>query len=129
MSTSFQYQTTYGAPAPLVAPVRVDPAAPIYASEDGAVATLSNKECIFQVRRTGEAHVMTFQVLQALDQCREFRTLDEHAARIMTSVPGLTQQREGVLRVLQSLAQRGLLVSDAAFLQDLAAAAPRQRAP
>lgn len=129
MSTTFQYQTTYNLPPQVPPAPRVDPNAPIYASEDGVVASLSNSECIFQVRRSGEAHVMTFQVLQALDQCREFRTLEEHAARIATSVPGLNQQQhEGILRVLSSLVQRGLLVSNAAFLERLAAAPARSRA-
>ena len=63
MSTTFQYQTTYNLPPQVPPAPRVDPNAPIYASEDGVVASLSNSECIFQVRRSGEAHVMTFQVL------------------------------------------------------------------
>lgn len=106
------------------APVRPDPAAPLFASEDGVVASLSNNECVFQTRRDGSTHVMTFQVLQALDQCREFRPLDEHIARIMTSIPGLQSQRGDVDRVLRSLVSRGLLVEDAAFLSRVAQGSP-----
>ena len=127
MSSQFNYQIKHGAPSP--AQPRVDPDAPLFASEDGAVASLSNNECIFQVKRTAETHVMTFQVLQALDQSREFRSLDEHAARIMTTIPGLAAQREGVTRVLESLVKRGLLVSDRAFLDRVASGARHVQAP
>src|SRR5689334_25296449 len=116
--SEFNYQISYGAqPAKLPAQPRIDPAAPLYASEDGVVASLSNSECIFQVKRSGETHVMTFHVLQALDQAREFRTLDEHVARILTTIPGLTAQRDDVMRVLDSLVKRRLLVADRDFLE------------
>jgi hypothetical protein len=120
MNTS--YQINYGTIS--TAPAQPDPDAPLFASEDGVVASLSNNECIFQMRRTGESHVMTYQVLQALDQCREFRPLGEHVARIQTTMTGLQTQRENVERVLRSLIDRDLLVSDRAFLERLAAAPP-----
>ena len=128
-STDINYQINYGSFGAAPAPARVDPNAPLYASEAGVVASLSNSECIFQVRRSGDTHVMTFQVLQALDQSREFRSLDEHVARILATVPGLQSQREGVVRVLDGLTQRGLLVSDRDFLQRAAAGASREPAP
>ncbi|TDR48764.1 hypothetical protein DFR29_101388 [Tahibacter aquaticus] len=127
MSNNLQYQYTFDATPGAAASVRPDPNAPVYASEDALVASLSNSECVFQVKRTGEAHVMTFQVLQALDQCREFRTLDEHVARIQSTIPGLENQREAVGRVLQSLIERDLLISDTRFSERLVtdtAAAP-----
>jgi hypothetical protein len=129
MSSQFNYQINYGGTAAAPTQPRIDPNAPLYASEDGVVASLSSSECIFQVKRTGESHVMTFQVLQALDQSREFRTLDEHVARIMATIPGLASQREGVARVLDSLVKRGLLVSDGAFLARVATATAREPAP
>jgi hypothetical protein len=128
-TTDINYQINYGSFGAAPAPARVDPNAPLYASEAGVVASLSNSECIFQVRRSGDTHVMTFQVLQALDQSREFRSLDEHVARILATVPGLQSQREGVVRVLDGLTQRGLLVSDRDFLQRAAAGASREAAP
>ena len=128
MSSQFNYQINYGG-SPAHPQPRIDPGAPLYASEDGVVASLSNSECIFQVKRSGETHVMTFQVLQALDQSREFRTLDEHVARIMATIPGLGAQREDVLRVLDSLIKRNLLVSDREFLQRVNTAATDQPAP
>ena len=129
MSTELNYRIDYGTLNPAPAPPRIDPDAPLFASEDGVVASLSNNECIFQTRRTGDTHVMTYQVLQALDQCREFRTLDEHVARIQTTIPGLQAQRDGVRRVLESLGARGLLVSDADFLRRLAIAPAGTPAP
>jgi hypothetical protein len=124
MSTELNYRIDYGTLNPAPQPQRIDPDAPLFASEDGVVASLSNSECIFQTRRTGDTHVMTYQVLQALDQCREFRPLDEHVARIQTTIPGLQAQRDGVKRVLENLGTRGLLVSDADFLQRLAVPSP-----
>ncbi|HEY0181069.1 MAG TPA: hypothetical protein VGC30_15745 [Dokdonella sp.] len=129
MSTEFNYRIDYGSLAVAPPQSRVDPNAPLYASEDGVVASLSNNECIFQVRRSGETHVMTFQVLQALDQTREFRTLDEHVSRVLATIPGLQSQRDGVVRVLENLIARGLLVSDRDFLRRAGTAAPREPAP
>lgn len=127
MSTQFDYQFNVAAAAP--ATPRVDPDAPLYASEDGVVASLSNNECVFQVKRTGETHVMTYQVLQALDQTRQFRSLDEHAERVMASLGGLSGQRDAVGRVFEGLIQRGVLVSGQTFLDRLADAPARAIAP
>ena len=127
MENTLNYQFNYGAqPAP-ASPARVDPNAPLFASEDGLVASLSNQECIFQVKRSGEPHVMTFQVLQALDQCREFRTLDEHITRIQSTISGLAGKHSDVKRVLDNLAQRQLMVSDQQFI-DRTRATPRAQA-
>ncbi len=128
METTLNYQINYpaqGASRPVPA---IDPNAPLFASEDGLVASLSSQECIFQVKRSGETHVMTFQVLQALDQCREFRSLDEHAARIESTIAGLAGKRDDIKRVLDSLIQRGLLVSDSVFVERLTNAPARSPA-
>jgi hypothetical protein len=128
METTLNYQITY--PAAGSAPVfKPDPTAPVYASEDGRVASLSSQECIFLVKRSGEPHVMTFQVLQALDLCREFRTLDEHAGRIQSTIAGLAGKRDDIRRVLEGLVQRQLLVSDDAFIDRLRSAPVRTPAP
>ncbi len=95
------------------------PRGPLYAAVDGRAASLSNSECIFQARDGGELHVMTHQVLQALDQCREFRTLDEHVARVTSVLPGLGGQAEAVRHVLSGLAERGVLRTDSQFLDAL----------
>ncbi|MGH8041698.1 MAG: hypothetical protein ACREPN_06605 [Rudaea sp.] len=121
METLLNYQITYPPKTAQSAPV-ADPNAPLFASEDGLVASLSNQECIFQIKRSGDTHVMTFQVLKALDQCREFRSLDEHAARIESTIAGLTGKREDIQRVLESLIQRNLLVSEQTFIERLSQA-------
>lgn len=104
---------------PPAAPV---PNGPLLAAVDGRAASLSNSECIFQARDGGELHVMTHQVLQALDQCREFRTLDEHVARVTSVLPGLGGQADAVRHVLAGLAERGVLRTDGQFLAALAQA-------
>jgi len=128
MENTLSYQFNY--PAPGTAPVlKPDPNAPVYAAEDGRVASLSSQECIFLVKRSGEPHVMTFQVLQALDLCREFRTLDEHVARIQSTIAGLSGKRDDIRRVLEGLVQRKLLLSDAGFIERLRQAPERTPAP
>ncbi len=115
MSFNFDYgRLDQGPPAP-----RIDPGLPLYAAVNGRAASLSNNECVFQSDRGGELEVMTHQVLQSLDQAREFRTLDEHVARVASVIPGLTGQGEAVRRVLGYLVQRGLLISDDDFLGSL----------
>jgi hypothetical protein len=128
METTLNYQVNYGPRAKPVPVPRIDPAAPTFASVDGAVASLSSHECIFLTKRGSEPHVMTFQVLQALDQCREFRSLDEHMARIQSTIPGLAGKSDDIRRVLDSLIQRRLLVADSAFIESLRSA-PRTLAP
>ena len=67
MENTLNYQITYPAPgAPL--PLKPDPAAPIFASEDGRVASLSSQECIFLVKRTGEPHEVGLE-----DRCARAR--------------------------------------------------------
>jgi hypothetical protein len=128
MENTLNYQFNYAMP-PLTSPApKPDPNAPTFASEDGLVASLSSQECVFQVRRSGATHVMTFQVLQAMDQCREFRTLDEHAARIQSTIPALANKRDDVKRVLEGLVSRALLMSDSGFIERLAKAEPRPQA-
>lgn len=116
-----QFDINYGA-INLAQPARPAPRGPLYAAVDGRAASLSNSECIFQARDGGELHVMTHQVLQALDQCREFRTLDEHVARVTSVLPGLGGQAEAVRHVLGGLVERGVLRSDSQFLEALARA-------
>jgi len=113
------YQVTYGQQSTTS---RVDPAAPLFASEDGLVASLSSQECIFQVKRNGETHVMTFQVLQAMDQCREFRSLDEHVARIESTITGLAGKADAIRNVLDNLVKRELLISDETFIKRMTSA-------
>ncbi len=93
--------------------------APLYAAVGGRAASLSNNECVFQPDGGGALEVMTHQVLQAMDQTREFRSLDEHVARLASVIPGLNGQGEAIRRVLGYLVDRRLLLSDADFLEQL----------
>jgi len=107
---------------------RWDPRAPTFASQNGRVAPLSSQECVFLVKGDDTPHVMTIQVLQALDQCREFRTLHDHAARVEASVAGLAGKGDAIRRVLDGLVQRKLLLRDEDFLGRLRST-PRRVAP
>ena len=127
MANSLTYQANFTPPALKLAP-KPESNAPVFASEDGLVASLSSQECIFIVKRTGDTHVMTFQVLQALDLCREFRTLEDHTTRIQTTIAGLVGKRDDVRRVLENLIQRGLLVSDQVFVDRITATPARDTA-
>jgi hypothetical protein len=92
----------------------------LYASIDGRVSPLANDEVVFYDPQSETNHVMTQQVLQALDLTREFRPLAQHVARVADQIEGLRGKDEAVRRVLESLAKRGLLRSDADFLRGFA---------
>lgn len=97
-------------------PAPPSPDAPLYASIDGVAFPLGTDECVFRPRGGGEPHVMTLDVLSALDATRAFRTLDEHAREVAGRLPQLAGRIEAVRPVLENLAARGLLVGDAEFL-------------
>ncbi len=116
MESTFNFQTTYAHGSTAWS----TPNERLYASEDGHASPLSAEECLFVTRTGGQPHVMTLQVLHALDVCREFRTLDEHIARIASEVPGLQGKQGDIRRVLDGLIQRKLFVGDDAYLARLA---------
>jgi hypothetical protein len=128
MESRFNFQTTYPNQVSSSSP-GADPKAMLYASEDGRVASLSTEECLFVVKASGAVHVMTLQVLHALDLCREFRRLDEHIARVESAVPGLAGKRDDVRRVLEGLVQRKLLLSDDDFIARLRRGSARTLPP
>lgn len=92
--------------------------APLYAAVDAMVAPLSSDEFAFISKDSGERQVLSHHVLQSMDQCREFRTLDEHVARVISVVPGLTQH-DRIRKGLEGLASSGLLISDSDYLAKL----------
>ena len=100
----------------------------LYAADDGMVAPLSSQECIIQNPRTQERHVMTFEVFQALDQCKSFATIDEHLKTIYTALPNLRGKDEATRRVLGGLVDRGLLQSAAQIVESYAATPGRRLA-
>ncbi|MEO8459138.1 MAG: hypothetical protein ABI451_01300, partial [Dokdonella sp.] len=133
MKNNLNFQVNFpgntATPPPAASVALPDPNAPLFASQDGLVASLSNNECIFQVKSSGETHVMTYQVLRALDQCREFRSMDEHVSRVLTTLADPSIPRDGVANVLGSLVERGLMTEDKAFLAGLGQATSRRQEP
>ncbi len=105
------------------------PQGPLYASIGGRASSLANGEVVFFVPETGKSHVMTEQVLQALNLCREFRTLGEHVARVSEAIEGLRGQQDGVRRVLEGLVRTGLMLSEDELRKRFAAVAPLSPAP
>src|SRR5690242_13381576 len=83
----------------------------LFAADDGLVAPLSDQECMVQNPRSHERHVMTFEVFQALDQCKSFATIDEHLKKVIDATPNLKGQEEAARRVLNGFVDRGLLQS------------------
>ncbi|MCK7594592.1 hypothetical protein [Pseudomarimonas salicorniae] len=90
---------------------------PLYASIGGRMASLGNEEVVFFDPESNRSHVMTAQVIEALELCRPFATMDEHVKNVASRVQGLAGQEAAVRRVLEGLTSRGLLVSDDAFLR------------
>lgn len=101
----------------------------LYAADDGLVAPLSNQECMIQNPRTQERHVMTFEVFQALDQCKGFATLDDHLGAVIEAMPNLRGQEEAARRVLGGFIDRGLLQSAEQVLGSFESAPARRLAP
>jgi hypothetical protein len=94
--------------------------APLFASVTGSAADLGGGECVFRTA-DGQAHVMTHQVLQAMDRCRSFLSMAEHIQAVRQVIP--SAPAEGIQRVLENLVARRLLVSEADFIARLQAQA------
>ena len=118
MNTTSEFQINYGGMSYGSQAARPEPDAPCYAAIDAMVAPLSSDEYAFIAKDSGERHVLTHHVLQTLDQCREFRTIDEHVARVASVVPGLTQH-DRIRKGLEGLASTGLLIADGDYLNRL----------
>ena len=61
--------------------------------------------------RTGKRAMVMPDVYSALLRCEQFRTLDEHVARIIESNPGMQGQHADMRKVLQSLLDSGMLLT------------------
>jgi len=116
------YGLNLGAPKP--------PAAdPLYAAVPASANPLGNDEAVLREQLGGRATVMTLQVLQALDLCREFAPMDNHVQQVCQGVPGLQGQESAVRGVLEGLAQRELLVTAERWLEQLRAGTSASAAP
>jgi len=118
MNSTPDFQINYGNLSFAGPTARNSEDAPMYAAIDAVVAPMSSEEFAFIARDSGERHVLSHHVLQSMDQCREFRTLDEHVARVASVVPGLNQP-DRIRKGLEGLARSGLLVSDREFIDRL----------
>ena len=101
-----------------LAPAPAD-SAPLLASVAGIAHTLGPEECVFEDRASGEIHVMTVQVVQALELCRPFRSLDQHVAVVAAALPGMAGQLPAVRRVLEQMVARGLLHDSSTWMAAL----------
>ena len=93
---------------------------PLVASVEGQVAQLSAEECVFLDRATGQSHVMTLDVLTAMDASRRFLTVQEHTANVEQRVPALKGKGHAIEKVFGFLRERGLLVEAAEMVGKLA---------
>ncbi len=118
MNSTPDFQINYGTMSIGATNTRPAADASLYASVDALVVPMSSDEFAFIPKDSGERHVVSHHVLQSLDQCREFRTLDEHVARVASVVPGLNQP-DRIRKGLEGLARSNLLISDRDFLARL----------
>ncbi len=99
--------------------------APLFASVLGSAADLGGGECVFRTR-DDQTHLMTHQVLQALDRCRSFLSLAEHTQAVREVIP--SAPADGIARVIDSLVSRRLLISEQDFIAAMQARAQRASA-
>lgn len=70
---------------------------------------VSPGEVLMVDHASGERHVLTPEVVDALACCDRFDTLAGHREHLLEALPELRERAQAVLPVLQGLAQRGLL--------------------
>lgn len=97
-----------------------DPAI-LYASVDGRMANLGAGEAVFFDTTTGQSQVMTAEVAHAFGLCQSFLPMHEHVLRVMEAIPELKGQGAAVQRVLEMLVARGVMLTDAQFLERFSA--------
>lgn len=91
----------------------------LYASVDGIAQQLDQDELVFMDYETGQNHVMTLQVLQAMGLTQQFRPLHEHIGQIAAAIPELKNQQQAIQKVLQFLVDKGLIISAEDWLAGL----------
>lgn len=101
----------------------------LFATVPGEVLALGNDEALFRESFTGRAHVMTLQVLQALDLCRAFQSLDQHVTGVCQHIEPLRGQQGAVRKVLESLANRGVLIEASEYVRQLGSVAVAGQSP
>jgi hypothetical protein len=95
----------------------------LYATQLGVIVPLSEEEILFHRTDNGERHVLTADVMAALETCHQFASMDEHVAAVARRLPKLASQPRAIRTVLEQLAQRGLLARSSTVMQSYSAAA------
>lgn len=88
-----------------------------YAANPGRVHNLANGEALFLDESTRTMHPMTVDVLQALDACRGFHTMDEHVRAVEQRLPALQGKGEAIRAVLNNFIQRGVMIGENTYVQ------------
>ncbi|MBL4772918.1 MAG: glycosyltransferase family 2 protein, partial [Alcanivoracaceae bacterium] len=98
----------------------------VYASVAGVALQLSPEELVFMDKDTGENHVMTHQVLQALSLCQEFKPLDQHILTINQNMPELSNQIQAIQQVTKFLINNKLLIENKEWQEKLSKSEQQQ---
>jgi len=93
----------------------------LYASVSGTVQQLSKEELVFMEHQTGQNHVMTMQVLQAMGLTQEFKPMHEHIRNIEANIAELKGQTAAINKVLGFLKNKGLIISEHQWLDKIKA--------
>ncbi len=72
---------------------------------------LPDEKLLLHNARNGKRAMVRPTVYSSLLLCRQFRTIDEHAAYIVECNPGMQGQQADIARVLQTMVASGMLVS------------------
>jgi len=91
----------------------------IYAAVTGVAFPLSHEELMFMDKQSGDNHVMTHQVLQAMSMCQNFKAIDQHVLTISQSIPELSEQTPAIQQVMDYLINKNLLIKDKDWQQKL----------
>lgn len=105
------------------------PQGPLFASVAATANALGNTEAVMRENDSGRTAIMTLQVLEAMDLCREFQPMEQHVQTVCRSLKGLQGQEAAVRNVLQNLVSRGLLVEAEAWLARLCERGSESPAP
>ncbi|MGR6035616.1 MAG: hypothetical protein ACU4EQ_00185 [Candidatus Nitrosoglobus sp.] len=83
----------------------------LWAFDDCAVFPLPNQRLLLKSKRTDNRVVVSSEVFQALQLCRQFKSLEEHAAVVKEMNPSLTAHRAEINQVFNKFIEQGFMVS------------------
>ncbi len=91
----------------------------LFASVAGTVQQLSKEELVFMEHETGQNHIMTMQVLQAMGITQHFKPTHEHIQNIEANIVELKGQTEAIEKVLGFLKNKCLMISEKQWLDKI----------